>query len=173
MEADAAIEALRERVERLEGERAVRACMHRYMALCDALDADTPLDELVGLFTPDAVWEGVGARYSRTFRRVVGHAGLRALFGKYMGRPAHFALNVHFLGTEHIAMRGAESAVGHWLLQQASSFAAGGSHLTAARLTVDFVRQDGTWRMRHFRTENLFGRPVDAWNDAAPLPVPN
>ncbi len=49
---------LEQRLRRFEIQDSVRACMNRYMVLCDALDAHTPLDELAGLFTEDAVWEG-------------------------------------------------------------------------------------------------------------------
>ena len=48
----------------------------------------------------------------------------------------------------------------------------GASHLNAARLTVRFAQEEGQWRMAHFQTENLFSRPVTAWNSEAPLPVP-
>lgn len=166
------IQQLEARLTRFESEAAIRACMNRYMVLCDALDAATPLDELVGLFTVDAVWEGVGDKYRGTFGRIEGHAGLRAMFAKYMTEPAHFALNVHFLTSELIEVYSADTAKGHWVMLQTSTFASGASHLNAARLNVDFTRSKGRWRMSHFRTENLFSRPVEAWNQPQPVPVP-
>ena len=45
--------------------------------------------------------------------------------------------------------------------------------MDAARLTVRFAEENGQWRMAHFQTENLFSRPVDAWNSEAALPVPS
>ena len=163
---------LEARLARFEAEHAIRACMNRYMELCDALDAASPLDELVGLFTRDAVWEGVGDKYRDSFGRIEGRAALRTMFAKYMTEPAHFALNVHFLSSELIEVQADDAARGRWAMLQASTFASGGSHLNAARLTVDFVRARGAWRMSHFRTENLFSRPIEAWNQAEPLPVP-
>ena len=165
-------EALRARLERLEGEHAVRACMHRYMALCDQLDAQTPLDELAGLFTEDAIWEGIGERYRATFGRLEGRAAIRAMLGKYAVDPPHFRMNAHFLSSELITLNSDDHALGCWLMLQTSTFADGRAHLTAARLRVDFRRLGEGWQMSHFRTENLFGRPVASWHDDAPLPVP-
>lgn len=166
------IAELEARIDRFESEHAIRACMNRYMVLCDALDADSPLDELVGLFTADAVWEGVGEKYRNSFGRLEGREALRAMFGKYMTKPPHFAINVHFLTSELIDVHATDAAHASWVMLQTSTFASGASHLNAARLTVDFAREDGVWRMSHFRTGNLFSRPVSAWNEAAPLPVP-
>ncbi|EZH81760.1 polyketide cyclase [Ectopseudomonas composti] len=163
--------SLEVRLHQLESERAVRACMNRYMVLCDALDAGTPLDELAGLFTHDAIWEGKGAKYAKSFGGYRGREAIRAMFAGYMTEPAHFALNVHFLCSELIRVEG-EEASGSWVMLQTSTFASGASHLNAARLTVRFREEQGVWRMAHFQTENLFGRPVEAWNSDAHLPVP-
>ena len=163
--------SLEARLQRLENEHAVRTCMNRYMALCDALDARTPLDELAGLFTADAIWEGKGTKYAKSFGGYRGREAIRAMFAGYMTEPAHFALNVHFLCSELIRVEGDEAS-GSWVMLQSSTFASGASHLNAARLTVRFREEEGAWRMAHFQTENLFGRPVDAWNNDAHLPVP-
>ncbi|MGP0173448.1 nuclear transport factor 2 family protein [Pseudomonas sp. NCHU5208] len=163
--------SLEARLRQLESENAVRACMNRYMVLCDALDARTPLDELAGLFTADAIWEGKGAKYAKSFGGYRGREAIRAMFAGYMSEPAHFALNVHFLCSELIRVEGDEAS-GSWVMLQTSTFASGASHLNAARLTVRFREEQGVWRMAHFQTENLFGRPVDAWNSDAHLPVP-
>lgn len=172
MAAEPSRDELLARLSRLESEHAIRACMNRYMVLCDALDTATPLDELIGLFAEDAVWEGIGEKYQATFGRLQGREALRAMFAKYMVTPPHFALNVHFLSSELIDVLSADRARGSWVMLQTSTFASGASHLNAARLTVDFALAEGAWRMAHFRTENLFSRPVAAWNQAQPLPVP-
>lgn len=161
------------RLARLESEQAIRACMNRYMLLCDQLAVDSPLDELVGLFAPEAVWEGIGEKYAATFGRLRGQAELRAMFAKYMVEPAHFAINVHFLTSELIRLDSETTASGSWVMLQTSTFNTGHSHLNAARLTVDFRQIDGTWRIAHFRTENLFSRPVDHWHAADRLHVPD
>lgn len=63
------IVALTRRIEVLESEHAVRACMNRYMYLCDQLDVGFPLDDLIALFVDDATWEGTGGRYKKAFGR--------------------------------------------------------------------------------------------------------
>ncbi|WP_437880349.1 nuclear transport factor 2 family protein [Pseudomonas sp. LRF_L74] len=163
---------LQARLARFESEHAIRACMNRYMALCDALDASTPLDELADLFTREALWEGKGAKYANSFGGYRGREAIRAMFATYMKTPAHFALNVHFLTSELIEVDD-DGALGSWVMLQASTFASGASHLNAARLSVRFAEEEGAWRMAHFQTENLFSRPVSAWSSEAELPVPN
>lgn len=172
MPAKPTVAQLLARVEALEAEKVVRACINRYMALCDDLDVGFDLDPLMDLFTEDAVWEGAG-RYAKTFGRQEGRDAIRAMFAKYTVPPAHFRLNVHFLTSEEIAVDGAE-AQGTWVLLQTSTFASGASQLSSAKLTVRFRRcDDGAWRMAHFQTRRLFSRPVaEPWDAAADLPVP-
>lgn len=172
MSSEARIAHLEAQLARFQSEHDVRACMNRYMVLCDALDARSPLDELAGLFTADALWEGKGAKYANSFGGYRGRAAIRAMFATYVKTPAHFALNVHFLASELIEVDG-QGATGSWVMLQTSTFASGASHLNAARLSVCFAEEEGAWRMAHFQTENLFSRPVDAWNDDAHLPVPD
>lgn len=170
------LEAVIARLDALEAEKAIRACLTRYMALCDDLDAGFDLDPLMDLFTQDAVWEGTG-RYAATFGRRQGCDDIRAMFATYTRPPAHFRLNVHFLTSEDIAVvetgPGAE-ADGRWVMLQTSTFADGRSQLSAAKLTVRFRREaDGTWRIAHFQTRRQFSRPVaDPWDADADLPVP-
>ena len=165
------LELLERRIRQLESENAIRACMNRYMFLCDEMGVYSPLDELAGLFTEDAIWEGKGVKYQNTFGGYLGRDAIKAMFATYMVEPAHFSLNVHFLTSELIRVSG-ETADASWVMLQTSTFASGASHLNSARLTVRFAQEQGQWRMAHFQTENLFSRPVDTWNSAAHLPVP-
>jgi hypothetical protein len=160
-------------LQQLRAADAVRACVNRYMALCDRLDAHTPLDELAGLFTADAVWEGGGNRYGKAFGRHEGRERIATMFRGYMTEPPHFALNVHFLCSELIQVDvDARAADAGWTMLQVSTFASGASHLNAAQLSLKLRLDESAWRIAHFRTENLFSRPVSHWHDAAPLPVP-
>lgn len=161
----------------LQAAQIIRSTMARYMTLCDQLDARTPLDELVGLFTVDTVWRGKGARYASTFGAVQGREALKTMFATYTGEPPHFALNVHFLCCEdiHVA-EDATRASGHWVMLQTSTYADGRSHLASARLTTQW-RWDtndtcAAWRIAVFETESLFSRPVDHWQADVPMPVP-
>lgn len=165
------LEQLRFRLQALESEQAIRACISRYMDLCDHLNASTPLDELGNLFTEGARWQGKGARYASAFGGYEGREAIVAMLAKYCVEPAHFTLNVHYLTSELIVVEG-DKAHGSWNMLQVSAFSAGGSHLNSARLEVDFEQQDGIWRISYFGTENRFSRPVSHWNSEQRLPVP-
>lgn len=167
------VNELEARIRQLESAGRIRALVTRYMQLCDQLDAATPLDELAGLFTEDAVWEGKGARYAASFGGWRGRAAIADMFRSYMRTPAHFALNVHFLCSEHIDVDAdARHARASWVMLQTSTFASGASHLNAAQLQLALRVDAGQWHIAHFQTHNLFSRPTGAWNDAAELPVP-
>jgi len=159
-----------ERLDRLESESAIRALVATYFDLCDRLDAGA-LDELGALFTPNATWSGRGARYGAAFGAHHGRDAIVAMLGSYSGPPPHFALNAHFLGNERIVVDG-DRAHGRWLMLQTSTYTAGGSDLRAAALRLGFERLAEGWRIHDFETENLFSRPVDRWDDPAPVPVP-
>jgi ketosteroid isomerase-like protein len=164
--------ALLSRLDRLEAESTIRSVVARYFTLCDRLDADTPMDELGELFTEDAVWAGRGARYAASFGEKHGRSAIIAMIDSYRGAVPHFALNAHFLSSETISVEG-NVAIGGWMMLQTSTYANGTSDLRAARLTMGFARgSDGNWRIARFETENIFSRPVDRWDDPAPVPVP-
>lgn len=166
--------SLEARLQRFEDAEAIRACVTRYMTLCDSLDAATPLHELLDCFTEDALWAGKGARYGASFGGHQGREAIGAMFRRYMGTPPHFALNVHFLCSEQITPSGDDSAEAQWVMLQTSTFADGASHLNAARLSLQMARcADGRWRIARFETENLFSRPVSHWQSDAALPVPS
>ena len=166
------LQQLRRRVEALESARAVSACLHEYMQLCDYLDEGFDLEPLLALFTEDAVWEGLGPRYAGSFGRREGREAIRAMFEKYTLPPAHFALNVHFLTSEKVVVQG-ERAQGNWVLLQTSTYADGRSQLSCALLQVGFRCEQGVWRIAHFTTTSRFNRPVETpWDNPRPLPVP-
>lgn len=165
------LDELRQRLDALESESAIRRCLHRYMDLCDDLSAETPLQELGELFTDNACWEGKGERYANSFGGYQGRTEIVAMLSRYATNPPHFALNVHYLTSEQITVDG-DGALGSWNLIQVSTFSAGGSHLNSARLEIRFQREEGCWRIAHFQTENRLSRPVSFWNSEAPLPVP-
>lgn len=162
------------RLTELEDEKRVRACMNRYMHLCDLLDVGFHLPDLMDLFTEDAIWQGKGGRYASTFGRREGKSAIEAMFKKYIQPPGHFDLNVHFLTSEVIEMQGNE-ALGRWVLLQTSTFKTGRSQLSCARITAHFRKgSGGRWRIAFFQTESRFNRPVDTpWDNPADLPVPD
>jgi hypothetical protein len=166
------IELLSQRLTALEDEKRIRACMNRYMHLCDQLDVGFDLGQLLQLFTEQAVWQGMGRRYANTFGQYQGREAIAAMFEKYTRPPAHFDLNVHVLGNELITVEG-DSGNGSWVLVQTASFSSGKSQLSCARITAEFQRVADVWKISLFQTESLFNRPMQQpWDHTAPLPVP-
>jgi hypothetical protein len=169
MNEDTAIARLTARLDRVEAHAAIRTLMADYMRLCDRLDATTPMQELGDLFTVDAVWQGTGARHGAAFGTHRGRAAIVAMLDAYR-TPPHFAFNAHFLTSETILVDG-DTARGQWMMLQTATYSTGSSDLRGARLTVDFARGD-RWQISRFETANLFSRPVDRWDDPAPMPMP-
>jgi hypothetical protein len=167
---NARIEQLAARLEPLEAHATIRRVVAKYMRLCDRLDASTPMDELGDLFTEDAVWTGVGARYATAFGSHHGRAAILAMLEGYRS-PPHFAFNAHFLTSESIEVEGPR-ARGQWLMLQTATYASGNSDLRSARLEIEFASDGERWRISRFVTENLSSRAVDRWSDGAPVPVP-
>lgn len=160
------------RLDALETAAAARACLTRYMRLCDVLDGSCDLDELGALFTTDAVWEGRGSRYAEAFGRHVGRAAIAAFIGSHQSPTPHFRSNAHFLTSEAIDAADADGAHGTWLMLQTPTFFDGSSFLMCADLAVDFRREDGRIRMSRFRTTNLWSRPVAPWDRPTAFPIP-
>ncbi|HDS1151164.1 TPA: nuclear transport factor 2 family protein [Pluralibacter gergoviae] len=161
------------RLQQLEDEQAARRCISRYMQLCDGLDNAEAAAAIGALFCKDAIWQGVGEPYASRLGRHCGRDAIVAMMSGYVRRPAHFALNAHFLCSESLG-HGADGALrGRWMMLQMSSFSAGGSHLNAAEINVVFHREEGEVQIRSFTTRNLFSRPVDRWHAQDELPVPN
>ncbi|WP_010173604.1 nuclear transport factor 2 family protein [Pseudomonas sp. PAMC 25886] len=146
---------LLQRLETLEGESQVRRLMARYMDLCDVPRAAMNVRELAGLFSVDAVWEGIGTTTVQTFGQHWGRDAVAAFVGSYLPPSEHFALNLHYLTSESIQVDGS-TAAGQWIMQQISTYADQRSELFGTRLNIDFRRVDGTWLIAHFRTQRLF-----------------
>lgn len=166
------LQTLAARLARLEAAQAVRDTLARYMALCDVplhpAYEDGALPGIAGLFTQDAVWEGVGRRASGAFGSHHGATAIAAFVQSYLAPSPHFTRNLHFLASEQITVAAdGQSARGQWLMLQLSSYGAGGAEAISARLTIDFTPGgDGRWLISHFRTERLECAP---WHDGAKL----
>ena len=157
-----ALADLSARLAVLEAERAVRRTMMRYMALCDVPSGGRPYETLTGLFTEDAIWQGVGPQYAEKFGALTGREAIIAMLARYLPPTPHFSVNTHFMASETIDVDAcATHATGRWIMLQASGYVAGGAELVSARLDVDFVpAADGRrWLIRHFRTQRLFDAP--------------
>lgn len=169
---DMDLTAILARLNKLEAESAIRNCINRYMEICDALDANTDLNELMDLFDSNSIWEGIGEKYAKSFGRYASWQAIYDMFKSYTQKESHFVMNAHFVSSEQIYVE-QQQAKATWLMLQTSTFRDGRSHLNAAKLIVKFQQQaDGTWKIKHFQTENILSRPVSHWDSTAELPVP-
>ncbi|WP_000130506.1 nuclear transport factor 2 family protein, partial [Acinetobacter baumannii] len=91
-----------ERLERLEAHNAIRNCINRYMEICDELNANTDLYELMNLFDQDCIWEGIGDKYSKSFGRYDSWQSIYDMFKRYTQKESHFVMNAHFVNSEQI-----------------------------------------------------------------------
>ncbi|TWS21563.1 nuclear transport factor 2 family protein [Tsukamurella asaccharolytica] len=163
-----AIEELRRRVERLESEAEIRRLQARYMFLCDTpcpefgiTDDAARIDAILALYTPDAVWEGVGEYYDGQFGRAEGAGAIRRHFERFWGEKSDptLVLNAHYLTSEQIHVRDDE-ADGQWIHMQPWLFSDGTGLLRSSRLNNAFRRIDGRWYISRTRTENVFIAPL-------------
>lgn len=155
--------SLQRQLHALTAERSIRTVMARYMQLCDQPCGDHAYPQLGDLFTDDAVWEGRGALYAQTFGEQRGRDQIVAFLGTYLAPSTHFKMNVHFLTSDAVRVEG-DTARGHWVMLQASTYADDRTELVSARLEVDFFQDADGWRIDHFRTQRLFDLP---WQKAA------
>lgn len=154
------------RLEVLEAEADIRRLQARYMFLCDTpepeygvTDPRERIDLVLGLYTEDAIWEGVGEYYDGQFGRCVGQDELRAHFERFWLEQSDPALvsNTHYLTSEQIHVHpGGTTADGQWIHFQPWLFADGTGLLRGSRLNNLFRRVDGVWKVARTRTENVF-----------------
>lgn len=84
--------ALQQRMALVEAEAGARRTLARYMALCDvpsllpALGQAERCDAIAELFTPEAIWEGVGGAHGAQFGRQTGRAQIAAHFLRFYSR---------------------------------------------------------------------------------------
>ena len=145
--------------ERIESREAVHRVMCRYMELCDVPSVESSVEELASLFTPDAVWEGIG-EYAHKFGTRRGRPEIVGMLTAYLPPNSHFRGNVHLLGSEQIEVDG-PAARGRWIMQQLSRYEDESAELLAARITAECEVQGGVARIKHFTTEKLFVTRLD------------
>ncbi|MGV9862917.1 nuclear transport factor 2 family protein [Rhodococcus koreensis] len=146
--------------ERIDRREAVHRVMCRYMELCDVPSVQFSAEELGSLFTPDAVWEGVGSDYAHKFGRRQGRREIVGMLTAYLPPNSHFRGNAHLLGNEQIDVDG-PTARGRWVMQQLSRYEDESAELLVTRITAECEVRDGTARISHFTTEKLFATRLD------------
>lgn len=178
-ELQAELNQLRADVALLQAEAGARRTLGRYMRRCDVprLMAGASEEEraraIAALFTPDAIWEGVGGAHGAQFGSQVGREAIAAHFlNFYTQREPVQVFNTHYLCTESLEATG-DRVTGDWVQFQPWVDAAGGSLLRSSRLNVAFEQVGGEWLIAHYRTENLFiaALPDNWWSSLIARPA--
>ncbi|MFC4502178.1 MULTISPECIES: nuclear transport factor 2 family protein [Streptomyces] len=133
----------------------------RYLELCDVPRPSHVSGSLAELFTPDAVWEGVGPLYTAKFGRTAGPTAIEAMLSAHLPPNGDFRANVHLLhpGTTYAD---GDEVRGRWLMQQLSRYESGTAEVVVARLEVTFRREGSCVRISRFRTERVFEAALGA-----------
>lgn len=166
-------QSLLSRINRLESEAEIRRLISFYMHLCDDLNTTHVALQIGMLFTPNASWSGIGTLYSEKMGSYQGREAIVAMMKKYVTKPPHFKINVHYLSSEAISIVNDNEATGRWKMLQVSTFNNGTSHLNGAELVIDFRKNNNEWLINRFTTKNMFSRPVDYWHSDAQLYIPD
>ncbi|WP_068093266.1 nuclear transport factor 2 family protein [Novosphingobium rosa] len=154
---------LGEDVARLKAEAAARKVLGRYMFLCDSplpeagIPPEARARAIGDLFTPDAIWEGVGGAHGAQFGQHRGPDEIAAHMGRfYAAANPRQIFNTHYLCSEQVWATGPDSAEGQWVQFQPWIYDDGTSLIRSSRLHVRFRETEKGWKIAHYRTENLF-----------------
>jgi len=137
---DASVAELRERLQRLEDEKAIREVIIRYGEYLDARDYDA----YASLFASDGVWAG-------GFGTFQGPAAIREMLEKNLGKPEEGFINksnFHLVTTVVVDVDGdTASARSRYLFFTASPENRPVVAL-AGRYVDEFVRENGEWKIK-------------------------
>jgi uncharacterized protein (TIGR02246 family) len=133
------LEALTQRITRLEDIEAIKQLKARYCTICDA---DHDPDRITTVFTEDGVWEGRGIGHAE------GHAAIRELF---RGFQRLISYSQHMVMNPLIEVNG-ERATGVWYFFGTFTMRDGNqAKWQAARYHEDYAKVNGEWKIRHLR----------------------
>jgi SnoaL-like domain len=129
-----------------------------YFALCDQPQRAVMRD-FRSLFTADAVWEGLGARYASRHGRIASGDAIAAALNKALAGDGAYRFNLHQLSTE-LWDNDIPGLAGSWLMTQHAALTNGETYCAVADIRVRFAKEGGTWRIARFSTRNLMMLPV-------------
>ncbi len=133
------LEALEQRITRLEDIEAIKQLKARY---CDICDDDHNPDRIASVFAADGIWE------SPDFGKANGHAEIIELFE---GFKAMFNFSQHNLMNPIIEVNG-DTATAQWYMLGPWNFTEDGrKQWFALRYNDDYVKQNGEWLYSHLR----------------------
>lgn len=134
------IQALHERLNRLEDIEAIKVLKARYCEICD--DNHDP-ERIISVFSQDAIWEGRG------IGRAEGHAEIQQLF---RGFQQAISFSQHMVMNPVIEVNG-EHATGRWYFFGPFTMRDGNRAVwQAARYNEQYVKDAaGAWKISHLK----------------------
>ncbi|MEV0974914.1 hypothetical protein [Microtetraspora glauca] len=139
---------------------AATVTLRRYMELCDVPAAGYSRQELEGLFTRDAVWQGVGSWNAERFGQVTTPPRIADMLESYLSPGSHFTVNMHMLGRGAVSVRDG-GVEGCWPMVRLSAYVAGGSDITLTRLRVRFQTEDDRVLISRYEPRRLWAKALD------------
>jgi hypothetical protein len=135
------IEALAQRIQRLEDIEAIKQLKARYCEICD--DNHNP-DRITSVFTEDGIWEGRGIGNAK------GHAEIRELFTRFQKM---MTFTQHMVMNPIIEVDG-DRARGTWYFFGPFTFVEGNqAKWQSARYHEDYAKVNGAWKIQHLRVK--------------------
>ena len=130
---------------------------------CDICDDDHNQDRIVSIFTEDGIWEGKGVGHAK------GHAEIRKLFKSFEER---ISFSQHNVFNPRITVDG-DKAHAHWYFLGPFTFRKDNRQLwLAARYEDDYVKVNGTWKIKHLRAFGRMAAPYEeGWESKAKVNV--
>lgn len=164
------VSKMRQELNALKAESEARRLLARYMYLCDSplpeygMSDEDRVQAIGGLFTEDAIWEGVGGTHGAQFGQHIGPSQISAHMGRFYGaRDPRQIFNTHYLCSEQLRAT-PEGAEGNWVQFQPWIYDDGSSVIRSSRLHVRFRPTAAGWKISRYRTESLFvGKLPNAW----------
>lgn len=141
------LEELEKRVQLLEDIEAIKKLKHLYCLYCDD---NFDVENLMTLFTEDAVWDG-GDR-----GRYEGHAAIRGFFQRI---PQRLPFAIHMVLNPIIEVKG-DTAHGTWYLIEPCT-ERGQALWMMGVYEDDYVKVDGRWKYKNLQLAFKFRTPYD------------
>ena len=135
------LEALAQRITRLEDIEAIKQLKARYCSICD--DDHDP-ERITSVFTEDATWEGRGIGHAQ------GHAAIRELF---KGFQRSISFSQHMVVNPIIEVNGAQAHAVWYFFGPFTMREGNQAKWLTARYHEDYVKVNGEWKIKHLRVK--------------------
>lgn len=159
MDVEKELADLRQRLQRLEDESAIRRVMADMMRKADDREFPRYGERMVEFYTDDGQWTSDAG-----FANVgMAERGRAALIRKFAA-GTRICESSHLLGTESIEVEG-DAASGSWLCFEPATLRGAGDRREAVwimgRYACEFRRTAGRWKVRTVRYDGIFCTPYD------------